>query len=148
MRNLIFAAAALTALFASRPLSANTDWETNYKKAQDEAKTGSKLLFLEFTGSDWCPPCILMEKEVLSQPEFKDYAKKNLVLVEVDFPRRTMQPEEVKKQNQELAERYQIEVFPTVLLVNSEGKVVWKYYGFYEDGAKAFVDELEKARKG
>jgi thioredoxin-related protein len=148
VRNLIIAAAVLTGFFASNAARADADWETNYKKAQEEAKTGSKLLFMEFSGSDWCGPCILMDKEVLSQPEFKEYAQKNLVLMEVDFPRRKMQPEEVKKQNQELADRYQVQVLPTFIVLNGEGKLVWKFYGLYEDGAKAFISELEKVRKG
>lgn len=129
-------------------LSAAPDWETNYKKAQEQAKSQSKLLLMEFSGSDWCGPCMLMDKEVLSRPEFTDYAKKNLVLMEVDFPRRKMQPDEVKKQNEELASRYQVEVLPTFIVLNGEGKLIWRFYGLYEDGPKAFIAELEKVRKG
>lgn len=91
---------------------------------------------------------MLMDKEVLSRPEFTDYAKKNLVLMEVDFPRRKMQPDEVKKQNEELASRYQVEVLPTFIVLNGEGKLIWRFYGLYEDGPKAFIAELEKVRKG
>jgi thioredoxin-related protein len=148
VRKLVVITAFLASLLAIGAAWAQGDWETNYKKAQEEAKAQGKLLFLEFTGSDWCGPCILMDREVLSKPEFKDYAKKNLVLVEVDFPRRKMQPDEVRKQNMELAERYQVEVFPTLIVLNGEGKLVWKFYGLYEDGPTAFVSELEKVRKG
>jgi protein disulfide-isomerase len=147
VRRLIFAIATIAGFFLSSSAPADSDWQTNYKKAQQEAKTANKLLLMEFSGSDWCGPCILLDREILSRPEFKDYAKKNLVLVEVDFPRRKMQPEEVKKQNQELADQYQIEVFPTILVFNGDGKLVWRYYGLFEDGPKAFIAELEKARK-
>ena len=66
---------------------AEPSWETDYKKAQDQAKAGNKLVLLDFTGSDWCGWCIKLDREVFSKPEFKDYATKNLVLVELDFPR-------------------------------------------------------------
>jgi protein disulfide-isomerase len=148
VRTIIVAVAAIAVLLVSASSRADSDWQTNYKKAQDEAKTGSKLLFMEFSGSDWCGPCILMDREVLSRPEFKDYAKKNLVLMEVDFPHRQMQPEEVKKQNQQLADQYQVEVLPTIIVLNGDGKLVWRYYGLFEDGPKAFIAELEKLRKG
>lgn len=148
MKKFVLIAALLTGNLICFQARADADWETNYQKAQQEAKKQSKLLFVEFMGSDWCGPCIMMDREVLSRPEFKDYAKKNLVLVEVDFPRRKMQPEEVKKQNEALADKFQIQVFPTLIVLNGEGKVVWKFYGLYEDGPAAFIAEIEKARKG
>ena len=83
--------------------------------AQQEAKANNKLLLLDFTGSDWCGWCIKLNKEVFSKPEFKDYANKNLVLMEVDFPRGKSQGSDIKKQNEGLAQQYQIEGFPTAL---------------------------------
>src|SRR5205085_12261338 len=88
---------------------AESAWETDLKKAQAEAKSSNKLVFLDFTGSDWCGYCIRLDKEILSKPEFKDYANKNLVLVEVDFPRRKPQSSDLQRQNQQLAEEYQIQ---------------------------------------
>ena len=123
-------------------------WTTDYKKAQDEAKASHKLLLLDFTGSDWCGFCIQLDKAILQQPQFKDYASKNLVLMEVDFPRRKAQSAETQKQNMELARRYQIEGFPTLVVLNGEGKTVWRYDGLYQGGIVAFLAELDKARKG
>ncbi len=123
-------------------------WTTDYKKAQDEAKASHKLLLLDFTGSDWCGFCIQLDKAILQQPQFKDYASKNLVLMEVDFPRRKAQSAETQKQNMELARRYQIEGFPTLVVLNGEGKTVWRYDGLYQGGIAAFLAELDKARKG
>src|SRR4051812_585143 len=71
-------------------------WGDNLQKAQDEAKAKNKLLLMDFTGSDWCGWCIKLNKEVFSQPEFKDYAAKNLVLMEVDFPQTKQLPGNVK----------------------------------------------------
>ncbi len=66
-------------------------WLSDYKKAQQEAKANNKLVLLDFTGSDWCGWCMKLNKEVFSQPQFKDYASKALVLLEVDFPRQKAQ---------------------------------------------------------
>src|SRR3954469_19158244 len=87
-------------IFAA-PLRAEQDWQTDFKKAQEQAKTDKKLLLVDFTGSDWCGWCIKLNREVFSKPEFKDYATKNLVLLEVDFPRAKVLPDSVRRQNQE-----------------------------------------------
>jgi thioredoxin-related protein len=144
------AATVLIALGSLSAASAYADsaWETDYKKAQDEAKANHKLVLLDFTGSDWCGYCIQLDRAILSKPEFKDYATKNLILVEVDFPRRKPQPVETRKQNQELAERYQIEGFPTLVVLNDEGKTVWRYEGLYMGNIAAFLAELDRVRKG
>ena len=122
-------------------------WETDYKKAQEQAKTGNKLVLLDFTGSDWCGWCIKLNREVFSQPEFKSYATKNLVLVEVDFPRAKAQAASVKMQNEELASQYGIQGFPTIVVLNGQGKKVGQLY-YMEGGPTAFIAELEKLRKG
>lgn len=102
---------------------------------------------MDFTGSDWCGWCIKLNREVFSKPEFKDYATKNLVLLEVDFPRGKVLPDSVKRQNQELANEYQIQGFPTVVVLDGEGRKVGEL-GYMEGGASAFIAELEKFRKG
>ncbi|HEY0368963.1 MAG TPA: thioredoxin family protein, partial [Chthoniobacterales bacterium] len=72
---------------ASASASSKPGWLTDLKEAQEQAKSGNKLLLLDFTGSDWCGWCIKLDREVFSKPEFKAYAEKNLVLLELDFPR-------------------------------------------------------------
>ena len=123
-------------------------WLTDYKKAQQEAKTNKKLLLLNFTGSDWCGYCIQLDRAILSKPQFKDYASKNLVLVEVDFPLRKAQSADVKLQNATLAQHYQIEGYPTIVVLSGDGKTVWRYDGLFAAGPEAFIAELEKLRKG
>lgn len=122
-------------------------WLTNYKQAQDEAKTNKKLLLVDFTGSDWCGWCIKLDKEVFSTPEFKEYATKNLVLMEVDFPRRKEVSATLKSQNEELAQKHGIQGFPTIVVLNSDGKKVGEL-GYTPGGPSAFIAELEKLRKG
>ena len=127
---------------------ADPGWQTDYKKAQEEAKTNKKLLLVDFTGSDWCGYCIRLNREILSKSQFKDYASKNLVLLEVDFPRAKQQSTNLKEQNQRLAEEYQIEGFPTIVVLNGDGHKVWRYDGYFPDGPDAFIAALEKLRNG
>lgn len=129
-------------------MRAEETWLTDYKKAQEEAKTSKKLLLLNFTGSDWCGWCIKLDKEVFSKSEFKDYASKNLVLLTIDFPRAKQLPLDVRKQNEGLASQYQVQGFPTIVVLNGDGQKVWEYPGYFPDGAAAFIAQLEKARKG
>lgn len=121
-------------------------WMTDLPKAQAKAKAENKLVLMDFTGSDWCPWCIKLNKEVFSKPEFIEYAKKNLVTVEVDFPRTKTQTPEQKKANQALQEKYKIEGYPTVVVLNSEGKKVGEL-GYQPGGPKPFVEELDKLKK-
>ena len=127
---------------------AESAWLNDYKKAQEEAKANKKLLLLNFTGSDWCGWCIKIDKEIWSQPQFKDYARDNLVLVELDFPRRKDQPVEVKKQNLQLAQQYEVLGFPTIVVLNSNGEKLWQFDGYFPGGPEAFIAQLQKLRHG
>jgi protein disulfide-isomerase len=141
-------AAAVSLLFASfARAEAQSDWLHDYSKAQEEAKANHKLLLLNFTGSDWCGWCIKFDKEILSQPQFKNYAHDNLVLVELDFPRRKSQPTEVKKQNVQLAQQYEVLGFPTIVVLNSNGQKVWQFDGYFPGGPEAFIAQLQKLPK-
>jgi protein disulfide-isomerase len=142
-------AIAVVLIFAATgSVQADSSWETDLKKAQEQAKSNNKLVFLDFTGSDWCGYCIRLNRDILSKPAFQDYANKNLVLVEIDFPRAKPQSPDLRKQNQELAQQYEIQGFPTIVVLNGNGKTVWRFDGYFPDGPDAFIAELEKARKG
>ena len=140
-------------LFCAACVRAQSAWSTDYKKAQEQAKTNHKLVLLNFTGSDWCGWCTQLDRAILNQPQFQDYASKNLVLVMIDFPRRAGsvwkgQSSDVKKQNMELAEKFNVQGFPTLVVLSPEGKTVWRYDGYYDGGLAAFLAELDKVRKG
>lgn len=122
-------------------------WLTDLEKAQTQARAKNKMLLINFTGSDWCPPCIMLHRQVFSQPEFADYAAKNLVLLEVDFPRTKEQSAEQKAANQKLAESFGIYGFPTLIVLNAAGKKIGEL-GYMRGGPKAFIAELEKLRHG
>jgi protein disulfide-isomerase len=144
----IFCAVAASVFFSGAFAHAESGWVNDYKKAQQEAKANNKFLLLDFTGSDWCGWCKKFDREILSQSEFKDYARENLVLVELDFPRAKPQSTELRKQNQELAHQYQVQGFPTIVVLNGNGQKVWQYDGYFPDGPAAFIALLEKLRKG
>ncbi len=114
-------------------------WMTNYNAALNKAKKEGKLVLVQFHGSDWCPPCIQLKKEVLDTPEFKTIADAALVLVDADFPRNIEQPDELKKRNQELARKFEIEGFPTVVILDRNGKVLDKMVGYPRGGKDGFL---------
>ena len=140
--------AAASVFFSGTFAHAESGWLNDYKKAQQEAKVTNKFLLLDFTGSDWCGWCKKFDREILSQSQFKDFARQNLVLVELDFPRAKPQSPEVKKQNQELAQQYQVQGFPTIVVLNSNGQKLWQYDGYFPGGTEAFIAQPEKLRKG
>jgi thiol:disulfide interchange protein len=122
-------------------------WLTDFAKAQAQAKSEKKLVLMDFNGSDWCPPCKALRTKVFSDPDFVKFASQNLVLVDVDFPRRKQQAEELKKANEALSERFKIEGFPTVIVLNGDGKELTKKVGYDGQSAKDFIAELEKLKK-
>lgn len=141
----ILMAGTAACLLLTQSASAAPEWLTDVPAAQLKAKAANKLVLLDFTGSDWCGWCIKLNNEVFSKPEFEVYAQKNLVLVEVDFPRNKKQTEAQKKANQELQEKYSIEGYPTIIVLNAEGKKVGQL-GYMAGGPKAFLAALEKVR--
>ncbi len=127
--------------------AAEAEWLTDLSKAMDRARDQKKLVLVDFNGSDWCPPCKELRKIVFSSPEFVDYAKTNLVLVDVDFPRHKAQTEETKKGNQQLAEKFGVEGFPTVIVLDANGKQLRKSVGYEGEGPKKYISQLEELRK-
>lgn len=149
VKNIILAFAVVFGVGALFSAQTESPWLTDYKKAQEQAKSSNKLLLLEFTGSDWCPPCRMLQKEVFSTPEFQDYASKNFVLLELDFPRAKVQAPEITEQNQMLAQRFGIQVFPSIIILNSEGKKIGELLGYDPGAGRAgYIASLEKLRKG
>jgi len=144
----LIATAAFVSLVSVRAEEAKgAAWQDNYEKALAQAKTENKNVLLDFTGSDWCGWCIKMVEETLSKPEFTDYAAKNLVLVEVDFPNKKKLSDETKKQNEELKKKFGARGYPTFVLVDKDGKELGKQVGYVEGGPSAFIAKLESFKK-
>ncbi|MGY3053804.1 thioredoxin-related protein [Pedobacter sp. UYEF25] len=120
-------------------------WMGNFNQAEAEAKTAHKLILINFSGSDWCGPCIRLRKEILESAEFSDYAKEKLVLVRADFPRqkKNQLSKDQVKLNDALAEKYNMDgKFPFTLLVNENGKVLKTWDGLPNESPAEFVKEL------
>ena len=144
----VFAGTFLLAASLVAPLSAQAKpgWSEDQPKALAQAKSDKKLVLMDFTGSDWCGWCIKMDKEVFDTPEFKEYAKDHLVLLELDYPHKKALDPATKEQNDKLAKQYNIEGFPTMIVVDGDGKTLKTFGGYQEGGAKAFIAELEKLK--
>jgi thioredoxin-related protein len=126
-------------------LAADVPWLENVPQAAQQAQSENKLLLLDFTGSDWCGWCKKLDAETFSTPEFLDYAGKNLVLVQLDFPRRKSQTDDLKEANNELKEKYAVQGFPTVILMKPDGTVLWKQTGYLPGGAAAMIAKIAQA---
>jgi thioredoxin-related protein len=121
-------------------------WKTDYTAALAEAAKENKMVLLDFTGSDWCGWCIKLQKDTFSKSEFKKFAQESLVLVELDFPRGKTQSDELKKQNEELAEKFGVQGFPTLVLLDPQGKEATRNVGYLQGGPEAFIQWVESAR--
>lgn len=141
------AIAMLSALALLQVSAAEGEWLTDMAKAKQKAKAENKMILMDFTGSDWCPPCKALHKNVLSSKEFTEYAKKNLVLVEVDFPRNKPQSAELKKANKALATQFGIKAYPTIVVLDSNGKELSKNSGYGGEKPEAFIARIQALKK-
>jgi thioredoxin-related protein len=134
-------ATAVAAIITLTSASAAT-WLTDLKAAQDQARSQNKLILVNFTGSDWCSWCIRLKNEVFSKPEFASFADQNVILLEVDFPRRKPMSPDAKKANGKLADHYQVNGYPTVHLMDADGQSFGQT-GYLPGGPSAFVAKIK-----
>ncbi len=133
---------ALVCSVASSALAGGDGWLTSFEAAKAEAVKRQVPILADFSGSDWCGWCIKLDKEVFSQDAFKAYAKTDLVLLLVDFPRRDKLSETLKKQNDLLAEKFEVQGFPTVLILSAQGKELART-GYMPGGAEEYVKHVK-----
>jgi protein disulfide-isomerase len=130
---------------------AGAGWEDDFEKGLETAKKENKYVLVDFSGSDWCGWCIRLDEEVFSKKPFKDYAKENLVTVLVDFPRKKKIPKKQADFNRELAGKFNVQGYPTVLLLNSDGVEIART-GYKPGGPEEYVKHLQdliaKAKAG
>lgn len=127
------------------------EWHTDLTKAIAISNKSNKPLFLFFTGSDWCGWCMKLQKEVFKTPEFAKWAKDNVVLVELDFPKRTPQPDEIKQQNAQLNSFFKVRGYPTVWITDvtktKEGQIQFAprgSSGYVAGGPSAWLEGANK----
>lgn len=136
----------LTVLFLSFVIG--NSWILDFKEAVAKAKESHKYIIVNFSGSDWCGPCIRMHKEIFEKEAFENYADKNLVLVRADFPRlkKNQLSKEQLKKNNDLAVKYNPDGdFPLTVLVDAQGKVIKEWKGFPGCSSQEFVKQIEDA---
>ena len=122
-------------------------WGTDFEEAKAAAAERGVPILVDFTGSDWCGWCIRLKEEVFKKDAFIEYAKENLVLLELDFPMRTELPEALREQNEALRERFRIRGFPTILLLNAEGEELART-GYRRGGPEAYIEHLQELLAG
>jgi len=124
---------------------ANAAWITDYDEALSKARADDKLVLVDFTGSDWCGWCMRLKAQVFDTADFAAFAEANLVLVEVDFPRRKALPEQQRINNSILQNKFRVQGYPTVAIVNGAGRQLGEL-GYVPGGPAAFIAELKKIR--
>jgi protein disulfide-isomerase len=139
----------LPMLLATCAAAVAADWQTDYAKALETAKTENKKVLLDFTGSDWCPPCMALRKQVFSSTAFRAYAEKNLILVELDYPQQKKQSPALKNQNEKLGKSYGIDDkgYPTIILLDPAGKVLREFTGYDGSAAAKVIAWIEGKAK-
>ena len=126
-------------------LNNQIEWNTDFEKARIEAAQSHKLILLNFSGSDWCGPCIRMKEEIFDSDVFEKYAQQNLILVRADFPRvkKNQLSKEQTKQNEKLADKYDpAGKFPFTILLDESGKIMKEWEGYPDESPDKFVMEV------
>ncbi len=135
-----------SALFLGFFFMINTGWENDFEQAQQKALAENKFILLNFSGSDWCIPCIRIKKEIFETESFKSFADNNLVLVNADFPRlkKNQLSKDQQQKNNKLADRYNSQgSFPLTLLLSADGKIVKQWEGFPEISTEQFLVQIK-----
>ncbi len=122
---------------------AELNWQTDYATALKQAQDEGKVMLINFTGSDWCGWCIKLRAEVFDQPEFAAFAKENLVLLEVDFPRRKALSASQRAANEKLSARFSVEGYPTIFIVSAQQRPLAQL-GYEAGGPANYINTLKK----
>lgn len=141
--------ASLFALLAAFAVSAAHagDYLTNFEAGKKKAASEKKALLVKFTGSDWCPPCKKLQKEVFSKSSFQEGVAEDFVVVVLDFPRKSEMTAEQTAANKKVAKAYKVKAYPTVLLMDAQGKVFKSTAGYNGSGAKAYLADIKTSLK-
>ena len=124
------------------PSLESSTWLTSYEAAVKESQRTGKPIMMDFTGSDWCGWCKKLKAEVFETEQFKNWAAQNVVLLEVDFPRANPLPEDQAKQNEELAAKYGIQGFPTIVFADHTGEPLGAL-GYEEGGPEVWTSKAQ-----
>lgn len=129
---------------ASLAFAGTEGWLTDWEAAKAKSKAENKPILIYLTGSDWCGWCKKLEKEVISQKAFMDFASANFILMEADFPRKKEQSAELKKQNKALEKAYLNGGYPTMYLLDAEGKKLSDDLGEVSGGVDGYIAKFKE----
>ena len=141
MIKIVFFLSILTCLYSPA-------WHTNMEEAKQLARKEHRHILLNFSGSDWCGPCILLRKDILDQPAFLQLADSSLILVNADFPRnkKNQPPPDQQRLNDQMADQYNSRgQFPLTLLLTAEGKVLRQWEGNPGVSPEVFSRQVQAA---
>jgi thioredoxin-related protein len=140
----------ISALFCCLLLSgaalAEAQWYTDWDKAEKASKAQNKPILMDFTGSDWCGWCIKLHDEVFSTSAFQTWADKNVILLEVDFPRKSEMTPKQKAANEALAKKYGVQGFPTIVFASADGSELGRY-GYDKGGPEVWTKKASEMIK-
>lgn len=141
--------ASVFALFAALAVSVAHagDYLTDFEEGKKKATAEKKALLVKFTGSDWCPPCIKLQKEVFAKRSFRKGVEKDFVIVVLDYPSKKKLPKAQTAANKKVAEQYKIDSYPTVMLMDSNGKTFKSFSGYNGSGAKTYLAAIRASLK-
>lgn len=132
-----------TFLMSGMALADKATWLTSWDDAVKQSKERGKPILMDFTGSDWCGWCMKLDKEVFDTETFQKWAKKNVVLLKLDFPNEIEQSPELVAQNQALAQRYGVRGFPTIIFADQDGKPIGKL-GYDRGGPEVWTSKATR----
>ncbi len=139
---IITATLALVAMSSS--VFAGEAWMTDIDAALAKGKQENKPVLAEFTGSDWCPPCMMMHKKVFSKSAFTQVASKSYILVKIDIPQGN---KALYEKNAKVLSKYKVEGVPTVILFNSEGKEFDRFIASSFPSIQSFLSKIDQSLK-
>lgn len=142
-----FLTLALSLFALTAAAESKRGWNDNYAQALSEAKQENKAVLLNFTGSDWCGYCIKLDQNVLSKADFQRLAKGSLKLVELDFPNEKRISADVARQNEKLKAQFGVSGFPTLILVDAQGRERTRWEGYNPDLVEDLKKELGSAKR-
>lgn len=137
----------LLLFLTSLPIAAQ-EWQTDFGTAKEIASKKNRPIILVFQGSDWCAPCIKLDREVFSTETFQRYAKDHFVMLQADFPKKKKNalPEEQQTKNNILAEKYNKSgIFPLVVMLDKDGNVIGET-GYIKADASTYISHLESLK--
>lgn len=132
--------------FPSNEKESSVEWLESYKDAMDQAQSSSKPVLIDFTGTDWCVWCERLSEEVFDKATFQTWAEENVVLLKLDFPRSGNQSATLKRQNEGLAKKFEINSYPTVLFLAPDGSELGRT-GYVKGGPSSFIKTAERIIK-